>query len=402
MKVGMILDNEFTGDLRVENEAVALQKAGNQVYLLCLNFGGKKNYEEFNGVKIFRVPISKVLKDKLKGLNNTLLNFYPLFWAKHIKKFIEKNKIEILHVHDLWMLEGALKANKNFNLPIVADLHENFVQALEHYKYANVFPGKFVISKKRWAKKEIEWLNKVDKIITVIEEAVERYVKLGIPRKKIFVVPNYVNLQSFEISEFDKNILEKYSGFFTLVYTGGFDSHRGLETVIKAAPLLKGKIENLKIVLVGSGSNFDSLKNLSAKLKVDDVVVFEGWQPVEKLPSFIEAAEVGVIPHLKTVHTDNTIPHKLFQYMLLQKPVIASDCNPLKRILRETDAGTIFESGNEQKLTEKILELYQKPELRKVMGRKGEKAVREKYNWNKAAENLISLYKNFGKSTEQK
>ncbi len=397
MKIGMILDNEFTGDLRVENEISALQNAGHEVSLICFNFGGKKNYEEFHGAKIFRVPISKVLKDKLKGLNNTPFNFYPLFWAKRIKEFIKKNKIEVIHVHDLWMLEGALKANKNFNLPIVADLHENFVQALEHYKYANVFPGKFIISKKRWARKEIEWLNKVDKIITVIEEAVERYVKLGIPKEKIFVVPNYVNLQSFEISEFDKNILEKHSGFFTLAYTGGFDAHRGLETVIKAAPLLKEKIKNLKIVLVGRGSNFDSLKNLSAKLKVEDVVIFEGWQPAEKLPSFIKAAKIGVIPHLKTIHTDNTIPHKLFQYMILEKPVIASDCNPLKRILHETKAGMIFKSGDEKDFADKVLQLYENPALQTEMGTNGKKAVKEKYNWDKAAENLIKVYKNLAK-----
>ena len=39
MRIGMILDNEFTGDLRVENEVISLQKAGNKVFVLCLNFG---------------------------------------------------------------------------------------------------------------------------------------------------------------------------------------------------------------------------------------------------------------------------------------------------------------------------------------------------------------------------
>ena len=70
MKIGMILDNEFTGDLRVENEITALQKAGHQVFLLCLNFGGKKDYEEFGGAKIFRMSLCCKKKeralDKLK------------------------------------------------------------------------------------------------------------------------------------------------------------------------------------------------------------------------------------------------------------------------------------------------------------------------------------------------
>ena len=35
MKIGMLLDNEFTGDLRVENEATSLVKAGHEVFILC-------------------------------------------------------------------------------------------------------------------------------------------------------------------------------------------------------------------------------------------------------------------------------------------------------------------------------------------------------------------------------
>jgi len=397
MKIGMVLDNEFTGDLRVENEITALQKAGFQVFLLCLNFGSKKNYEEFNGAKIFRIPINLKIKKKLAGLNNTLFNFYPLFWAYHIKRFAKQNKIEILHVHDLWLLNGALKANKELFLPLVADLHENFVAALEQYNYVNVFPNKYLISKKRWAKSEKEWCAKADALITVIDEAVERYVQLGIPEEKIYVVPNYVNLNNFTSGTINNAIVEKYSKYFTLIYTGGFDAHRGLETVIEAGAILKKKIPDLKIVLVGSGSNFKSLKKLARKLNSGNVISFEGWQHVSELPSYIQAAEAGLIPHLKTVHTDNTIPHKLFQYMIFSKPVVASNCNPLKRIVTETNAGKIFESGNPKELAQQVMELYLNPGERKAMGKRGKAAVLSKYNWEKASENLIALYEKFKK-----
>ncbi len=392
MKIGMILDNEFSGDLRVENEAVALSKAGHEVFVLCLNFGEKKNYEEFHGVKILRIPISRKLKKKLAGLNNTIFNFYPRFWARHIKRFVRENKIDVLHVHDLWMLEGAFRANKKLGLPLIADLHENFVHALGHYRYANTFPGKFLISQKRWAKKEKEWCLQADWIITVIDEAVERYIALGVPPEKITVVPNYVNLEEFLPEKFDESILSKFKEDFKLVYTGGFDTHRGLETLLEAAAILKSRIENLKVLLVGSGSNYDSLQELSQKLELDKVVSFEGWQPVEKLPSYIAASDIGIIPHLKTVHTDNTIPHKLFQYMFLEKPVIATDCAPLVRIIKESNAGLIYPSGNAQALAERIYELYTKPSLREEMGLNGKNAVLQKYNWEKAAGNLIRLY----------
>ncbi|MCF6271316.1 MAG: glycosyltransferase family 4 protein [Melioribacteraceae bacterium] len=392
MRIGMILDNEFTGDLRVENEVTSLQNAGHQVFVLCLNYGSKKNYEEFNGATIIRVPLSLLIKNKLRGLNNTIFNLYPIFWAIHIKKFILKNKIDALHVHDLWMLESAFRGNKNFNLPVISDLHENFVHALNHYKYANTFPGNILISRERWKQSEIKWTNNATNIITVIEEAVERYKSLGIAEDKISVVANYVNLDSFLASPIDETIINKFKDNFTVTYVGGFDIHRGLESTIKAVPLITEKINSFKLVLVGAGINFKSLQQLAKEIDVEDSISFEGWQHHEKLSSYIKASNLCLIPHLKSVHTDNTIPHKLFQYMVFEKPVIASNCNPIKRILDETNAGVIYESGNEIDLANKVIELYQNPKEQFTMGANGKEAVLKKYNWTETSKELVSLY----------
>ena len=81
---------------------------------------------------------------------------------------------------------------------------------------------------------------------------------------------------------------------------------------------------------------------MAQELSVSNYVVFEGFQPQEKIPSYIIASSIGLIPHLKTAHTDNTIPHKLFHYMLMNKPVVAANCNPIERILNESNAGLIY------------------------------------------------------------
>ena len=388
----MILDNEFTGDMRVENEVIALQNAGHKVFVLCLNYGNKKQFETFSNADIIRISIPLFVKNKIRGLNNTVFNFYPMFWSIHIKKFIFSNNIEVLHIHDLWMLESAFRGNKKFNLPVVADLHENFVYALNFYKYANTFPGNLLISKKRWKKNEKEWTNKVDYIITVIDEAIERYENIGNEKSKISVVANYVNLETFLAPEIEKKIVNRYINNFTLTYIGGFDIHRGLESTIKAVPKIIEEIKNFKLVLVGKGSNYEDIKNMAKELGVEKYVGFLGWQPPSKLPSYIKASNLCLIPHLKSVHTDNTIPHKLFQYMIFEKPVIATNCNPIKRILDETEAGVIYESGDENDLAKKIIELYQNPDMQKKMGAKGKEAVLNKYNWNETSKKLIDLY----------
>lgn len=394
MKIGMILDKEFYGDLRVENEVQALSKAGHKVFVYCFSFNGNAKVDDFNGAKIIHIPVSKKFIYKLRGLINTAFNFYPYYVVNLIKKYLIQHKIDVLHIHDLYLFEiGIILKRKYPKLILVGDLHENYVEGLKHYKFSNTFPGKYLISIKKWEKKEIEWCNKYDYLITVIEEAVDRYASLGIPKNKFSVVSNYVNLNSFNVAEFDETILTKFDKYKTLIYVGGFDIHRGLESVINAVPLMIKKISEFKLVLVGDGANLNSLKELSQKLKIENYISFEGWQHHLKLPSYIKAANVCLIPHLKTQHTDNTIPHKLFHYMLLKKPVLASNCKPIERILKDANAGEIYKSSDSNDLAEKTITIFNNENLLKQYGENGYKAVIEKYNWNETSKNLINLYK---------
>ena len=50
-------------------------------------------------------------------------------------------------------------------------------------------------------------------------------------------------------------------------------------------------------------------------------------------------------PHEDFEHTQTTVPHKLFQYMMGRKTVLVSDCAPLKRIIGDNEAGYVFKAG---------------------------------------------------------
>jgi len=156
---------------------------------------------------------------------------------------------------------------------------------------------------------------------------------------------------------------------------------------------LKDIIPNFKLSLVGSGRNLSDLKEFASEQKIENFISFEGWQKPLMIPSYMMQSDICVIPHLKTAHTDNTIPHKLFQYMLCKKPIISSDCAPIERIINETKSGLIYKSGDHNSFTKAVIQLYENPDLRKSFGINGYNAVRSKYNWTNTANNLIELYK---------
>ena len=134
---------------------------------------------------------------------------------------------------------------------------------------------------------------------------------------------------------------------------------------------------------------------MAKDLGVSDKIELVEWIPLEQIPNCIVECDIGIVPHKKHLHTDATIPHKLFQYMLASKPVIVSDCKPLERIVRETKSGLVFSSGNSLNLAETIMKLVENPDLRSELGSNGRKASANRLSWENEGQKLVLLYDEF-------
>ena len=85
------------------------------------------------------------------------------------------------------------------------------------------------------------------------------------------------------------------------------------------------------------------------------------------------------------MHTNTTVPYKLSQYMCLGLPQIVSDCVPLKRIIKESKSGIVFNASNSIDLKKKILSLN--TNLIKGL-RKNSLKYFKKNNWEKSEEKI--------------
>lgn len=397
----MVLQSNFPPDIRIEKEAKALVEAGYNVFILARYDKGQKKEETIKGVRVRRVNITaKYFPKKLQSLR-FYFGFKDSFWEREIKKLVNDFGIEVLHIHDLPLVRTGIEVAKKNNLLIVADLHENYPAAMQVWKVNNKKTKikDFLLSPlkglKRWENYERKCVEEVDKVIVVIEEARERLLKYGISEKKITVISNVVDVDNFTNINTDENITQKYKNSFVISYIGGFGPHRGINCAIKAMKYLKGSIGGVRMVLVGhKNKNYmEVLKQLALRHGVYDLIDFVGWQPFEKIPSYIRTSDVCLVPHNKNPHTDTTMPHKLFQYMLEGKPVVVSSCKPLKRVVEETNSGLVFEAGNEKELAHKIIDLYKNESLRRELEKNGKRAVQGQYNWRMESKKLINLYR---------
>ena len=83
--------------------------------------------------------------------------------------------------------------------------------------------------------------------------------------------------------------------------------------------------------------------------------------------------------------------------MAMRKPVIVTDCKPLKRIVEECDCGIVVPSGDYNEMAEAVIRLYKDKEYARKLGENGRRAVEEKYNWENEAKKLCKFYGKRGK-----
>lgn len=390
-RILMILDHSFPPDIRVENEARTLVDAGFEVTILAIGPDRRKKTDWLGEVRVIRDRMPGAIRNKMRGLAGTipLMEFYV---ARRMKRIHSIWPYDAVHAHDLYLVGGALKAGRSLGIKVVADLHENWVAALEYYAWSNRFPARLFINLKRWDRLETAWASSSDAIVVVIEEMAERLALKGVPEKLMRVVPNTVHTASFDAFGIDAGIAESVRSPLTLLYTGGMDRHRGIETAIRAMPRILEFVPDARLVLVGDGAIRKELELLTASMGLGRAVRFEGWKSQDVIPSYVSGADIGLIPHVKTEHTDHTVPHKLFHYMHVGLPVLASNCRPLERILTETAAGMLYSSGDHEALASAVLRLARDTEKRNQMGQNGRRAVGEKYNWDNTGTALVALY----------
>jgi glycosyltransferase involved in cell wall biosynthesis len=351
--------------------------------------------EEYKGITIIRHRLKNAYREKMRGLL-TFLPVYTWYLGEVIAKTVKKGNFDAIHVHDLYLAGGGLLAKKKTGIPLVVDLHENYVAAVQYYAWSTRAPGKWFVSLSKWKKLEKQWLNGADLIVTVIEENRDRLVKKGIPESRMTITPNTLNVSDFEQYDRVPDKQLRQNDEVLISYIGGFDSHRGLEHVIDAAKILDEEGTNYRLVMVGDGRTRSEIEYKVSKLGLENRVSFEGWQKLSKVRSYIEGSDICLIPHVKNKHTDTTIPHKLFQYMYCEKPVVSTNCAPIERIVKETGSGFIYDSGDAAALAYGLRDLIASPRKRKEMGENGRKAVLDQYNWDHTVKDMIKKYAQLG------
>lgn len=394
MKICMVLDKPFPPDIRVEKEARSLIKCGHEVHLLC--FGEKNETEIIENIYVHRIFFDKssIIK-KILNFGSFFNYFYINKWCEELLKLHEKESISVFHAHDLTTAPYTFLAGKRINIPVVFDMHEDYVSMISSgmerkniIRYIGLFLL-IILPSMIWERISLALSSR---IIVVVEEEINRLTAMNVPLDKIEVISNTV-----DIDELIKiGVSDLHSGFnneYIISYVGGFSRHRGLDTLVMAMPLILDKIPNAHLLLVGDGIMKDYLFKMCKDLNIEKNVTFTGWVPFKEAMNYIKSSNLCVIPYHRTRQTVKSFPHKLSQYMYFEKPILVSDVLSLKRIVEETKCGIVFKASDHNDLARKLIKAKEQGILEQL-GKNGRIAAEKKYNWHETSNKLVRLYEN--------
>ena len=388
MKILMVLERDFPPDIRVEHEIETLLKAGHDVHLASFTRKESPEFENWKGAVIHRKPISSFMYKTSVGCLK--YPFYFNFWRSFLSKLQERYQYDAVHIHDLPLAQLGVELKEKYKIRFILDLHENWPALLEVSNHVKSLLGRILSSDEQWREYEKEMVNQADDVIVVVEENKQRMSGFINDPEKIHIVSNTPTSEDLDLILNHSVSPISDSGNMILFYGGGVTEHRGLQDFLMALSELKDL--NIKFWVVGDGSYLQDLKQMANELKVEDKIIFWGWKNLEEMMNLMHEANVLLIPHYKSAHTDTTIPHKLFQYMATGKPILATNCRPIERVINETEAGIIYEFNNQKSLISSLLKLYSNWKGKKVGQTEGINFIKSKYNWTFDGRNLINIY----------
>lgn len=397
-KIAMLLNNDLllpeVIDPRVYKEAKSLVKDGYDVFVVCRNsIKDKTKIEEFEGIKVYRIP--------QRFVNIPFFGFVlgPLY--KKIKTILEIKKInpDIIHAHELNILQIGVLAKFLVKKPLIYDAHEDYVRYVRGRLKVEVkqLSGKERIRKKlhyfiqivRRSFGEYFYVKFfVDRVITVNKFLWDKYSRLTYTQ----IVMNCRSLSDLpkdpEEEVLSRFGISKYS--FKVAFVTKFYKNWGFETVFEASKILPNDVQIILVCPLTQG-----LKELKKKYEPLPNIKFTDAVSREDVMRLVVSSEVGIIPLPYDSNTEISTPNKLFEYMLGGIPVISSDFSLIREILEKEKCGLLVKPESVEELVNAIIFLKNNSEERKRMGENARKAVFEKYNWEAQEKELLKVYEEF-------
>ncbi len=241
---------------------------------------------------------------------------------------------------------------------------------------------------------EIMLYHQAAKIILVTDSSVDILVERGVPKSKIAVIKNGVDLKLFASNESPLETKRRmgYPDKFIISYIGTHGLSHSINTTLDAAAKLQTEYPDILFLLVGEGAEKENLKRKVVQEKIKNVI-FVDQISKNQLPDYYNMSDIVLVTLRKLPLFRHVIPSKIFEIMAMKKTILLAVDGEVRDIIESAKAGLFCPPEDADALRHAIIRLYQDRNSLMEYGENGRKYVERYFNREQLAEQYLEIVK---------
>jgi glycosyltransferase involved in cell wall biosynthesis len=283
---------------------------------------------------------------------------------------------DLIYARDAWLAWPYAALRRRLNVPLFLEV--NAVLSLEKETYGE---AAFIPLARRI---EREMFLASDRVLPVSDALVEPIVRLGGDPSRVVVTPNAVDAELFSPPA---NGPERPEGTFVVGAVNSMRAYHGMGTLLRAAARLRGEIAGLRLLLIGDGAQREPMRALAAELGIADRVEFTGVVAHEEVARRLRACDVCASPNEGDLNQYNC-PMKLYEYMSMKIPVVASRWGEIPRIVEDGVTGLLHAPGDPDSLAAALRAVWSDPRAARARAQTAWSRVQSK-TWRAIARRVL-------------
>lgn len=359
MNVVLLRSNDLIGDSRVQRVRKAIESGGSCVSIIAWDRSTESLLTSAAPTTYITIP-----SQYCSGMRN----LFPLLrWQMALFSLLLKRRGEYdaIHACDFDTVLPALLVAKMADKFLVYDMFDYYEEMLK------VVPG--------WIRSCIRWLDHVSvrsaNVLILADEARFAQVRSADPARTVIVYNSPVDRYE---------ALSEASPRWTIGYVGLIQRERGIHHLLEAA----SRHPEWSVCLAGYGADYLSLKNNAPT----NATFLGKVSPEEALRIMASSAILVGLYDPRVPNHKYASPNKLFEAMMLAKPIIVSDGSTLAERVRAVGNGFVVDFGDVSALEWAVGRLMDDPKGAEAMGRRGRLEYEKHYSWKDMERRVSAIY----------
>jgi PEP-CTERM/exosortase A-associated glycosyltransferase len=299
---------------------------------------------------------------------------------------------DIIHAHSpVLNALPALRVGKRLGIPVAYEVRAFWEDAAVDHGTTTEGSLRYRLTRAM----ETRALQRAQHVFTICEGLRADIVARGIAAARVTVIPNAVDIDSFNTSGQPDVALKARLGLqdaTVIGFIGSFYAYEGLDLLLDALPQIIAKLPHVRVLLVGGGPQDAALKAQAQRLGLADKVVFTGRVPHTEVQRYYDLIDVLAYPRHSMRLTELVTPLKPLEAMAQGRLLVASDVGGHKELIRHGETGVLFQAGDASSLARSITDLLSQRERWPALCQAGRSFVEAERNWAASVSNYRTPY----------